>query len=107
MVVVVVTQSLDRELKKRLNKDEYYKVKRCFLTLKKDPYKGKLLHVIGNVILKELRWKTFRFYFFTSHNLIKILSDTDLEKELVKFVRMSKKNDQARVIQEIVDGLRK
>ena len=106
MVIVAVTLALDKELKKRLNKDEYAQVKKKFQTLKKDPYKGKLLHVLGNVVLKELRWKSFRFYFLTSHNLIKIVAKTDLEKELVKFIRMSKKSDQTKVIKEVLEQLR-
>ena len=106
MVIVAVTEALDKELKKRLNRHEYLEVRTLFLSLKKSPYKGKLLHVLGTVVLKELKYKSFRFYFLTSHNLIKIIAKADLEKELVKFVRMSKKTDQARVIQEILDQVK-
>lgn len=106
MAIVAITKALDKELKKLLSKQEYCEVKKKFLSLKKDPYKGKLLHVLGNVVLKELKHKSFRFYFLTSHNLIKIIAKVDLEKELIKFIRMSKKSDQAQVIQEILEQIK-
>lgn len=107
MVIIAITKDLDKELKKRLSKNEYLKVKDLFMSFKKEPYKGDLLHVLGNVILKETRYKTFRFYFLTSNNLLKFISSTNLEKELIKFIRMSKKNDQQRVIDEILQKLKK
>ncbi len=106
MVIVAITKELDKELKKRLDKKTYYEIKDVFMSLKKNPYKGDLLHVLGNVVLKEIRYKTFRFYFLTSNNLIKFIATTDLEKELIKFIKMSKKNDQQKVIDEILKKLR-
>ncbi|MFT4312058.1 MAG: hypothetical protein ACMXYF_02415 [Candidatus Woesearchaeota archaeon] len=107
MVIVAITQDLDKELKKRLDKNTYYKIKDLFMSLKKDPYKGDVLHVLGNVILKEIKFKTFRFYFLTSNNLIKFVACNNLEKELIKFIRMSKKNDQQHVINDILNKLKK
>ncbi len=107
MVIVAITQDLNKELKKRLDKSTYYKVKDLFMSVKKDPYKGDVLHVLGNVILKELKYKTFRFYFLTSNNLVKFIATTNLENELIKFIRMSKKNDQQHVITDILDKLKK
>ena len=107
MVIVAVTKELDKQLKKTVSKQQYYKIKQLFTSLKKDPYKGDLLHVLGNVVLKEIRYSTFRFYFLTSHNLIKFVSSANLEKELIKFIRMSKKNDQQKVIDEILEKLKK
>lgn len=106
MVIVVITKSLDKDLKKRLSKDEYYKVKDLFHSFKKEPYKGDVLHVLGNVILKEVRYKTFRFYFLTSNAMLKFIASADLEKELIKFIRMSKKNDQQQVIDDILKKLK-
>ena len=106
MVIVAITKNLDKELKKRLDKNTYYEIKEVFSSLKQNPYKGDLLHVLGTVVLKEIRYKTFRFYFLTSNNLIKFIASTDLEKELIRFIKMSKKNDQQKVIDEILEKLR-
>lgn len=61
MVIVAVTKGLDKEMKRRLSEQQYEEVKERFMCLKKEPYKGTLLHVLGNVLLKELRYTSFRF----------------------------------------------
>ena len=76
-------------------------------TLEKDPKKGKPMGNVGGIVIKELKYKGFRFYFITNGYKIKVLSEKDLSDLLIKFVRMSNKKEQQKVIDEIKSILRK
>ncbi len=62
---------------------------------------------VGNVAIKELKFKSFRFYFVTDAFKVKFLGIEELENLLIKFVRMSDKKKQQKVIEEIRDFLMK
>lgn len=74
--------------------------------LEKFPKKGKFLGQVGNVAIKELKWRSFRFYFVSDAFGIRFLGIEELEDLLIKFVRMSDKKKQGKVIGEIRDFLR-
>ena len=70
-------------------------------TLEENPKKGKDVGAVGNIVIKELKYNKFRFYFITDRYKVRVLSTQELKDLLIKFVRMSEKKDQQDVINEI------
>ena len=58
------------------------------------------------MVIKELKRDNYRFYFITNGFKIKVLQKEELNDLLIKFVRMSNKKDQQKVIDEIKRILR-
>lgn len=107
MVRVVIENSLVKKLEKRFSKKELRELKQLFLGLEQNPFQGDVLFVFGSFVLKEKKFKSFRFYFLHSKKLL-IIKDLDvLKDELVRFIDMSKKNDQQRVIDKLVQMMKK
>lgn len=65
------------------------------------PRKGKELGHIGNIVIKEIKYGSFRFYFITEGHKLKCVTDEELRNLLIKFVRMSDKDTQQKTINEI------
>jgi len=59
--------------------------------LEENPKKGKEIGNINKVVIKEIRYNKFRFYFLTDGYKIKFFKIEDLRNIIIKFVRMSKK----------------
>lgn len=106
MIQVVFTDSFVKELKKKFSEQEGNKILDLLETLKNNPYKGKELSSIGKLIIKEIRYQKYRFYFVTDGYKIKILRISELNDIIIKFVRMSEKKDQQKTIEEIKAVLR-
>ncbi len=70
-------------------------------SLKEFPKKGKYLSQVGGIAIKELKYKSFRFYFITDNFKVKFLEINELNDLLIKFVRMSDKKTQQNVIEDI------
>ena len=70
-------------------------------SLESSPHKGKPLGTIGGILIKELKYSGFRFYFITDGFKIKCLDDNALVDLLLRFVRMSDKKHQQQTINEI------
>lgn len=100
MVKVEIIDSLLRQIQKKF-KGESHKVIDLFESLEENPYKGKPLGRIAGFVVKELRYKKFRFYFLIEGNKINIFSKEELTDLLLKFVRMSDKKTQQKTINEI------
>lgn len=100
MARVIITDSLKEQVKKQLKK-ESATVFRLMEELEDKPKKGKHLGVVGNTVFKELKYNSYRFYFVTDAHKIKFLRVEELTDLLIKFVRMSHKNDQQKTIDEI------
>ena len=100
MAKVEIVNSLAREIKKKF-KSESHKIIELLESLEKNLHKGKPLGNIGEVVIKEVRYKKFRFYFITDGYKLKILSLEKLTDLLLKFVRMSDKKAQQKTINEI------
>ena len=98
---ILITKKLFKDLKKTFSKQEGNTILNLFETLKENPKKGKEIGAVGNVVIKELKYKKFRFYFITDRYKIKVLSLQELEHLLIKFVRMSNKKQQQKAIEEI------
>lgn len=96
MAKVEIVKSLYEEIDKKF-KGESIAVFEHLKSLEKQPNKGKLLTSVGQLVLKELKYKVFRFYFITDGYKLKFI-DKDL---LIKFIAMSDKKHQQKVIEEI------
>lgn len=101
MVVVRIDKPLVKKLEKRFSKKELRELKQLFLSLQENPYQGDLLYAFGNFVLKEKKYKTFRFYFLHSRKLLIIKDVDELKDEIIRFIEMSKKNDQQRIIDKL------
>ncbi|HLC31259.1 MAG TPA: hypothetical protein VJK51_01190 [Candidatus Nanoarchaeia archaeon] len=100
MAKVEIVRSLFEEIEKKF-KREAHKVIDLLETLKENPYKGKTLGTVGGVVIKELRYEGFRFYFITDGYSLKAMNSEALITLLITFVRMSDKKDQQETIEEI------
>ena len=100
MAKVIITNELKNEILKKF-KRESKEIFSLLLTLEENPKKGKFLSLIGDIALKELKHKSFRFYFITNNYKIKFLKVEELQNFVIKFMRMSDKKSQEKVIEEI------
>lgn len=107
MVIVRIDESLIKKLEKRFNKKELKEIKNLFLSLQDNPFQGDLLYTFGNIILKEKKYKTFRFYFIHSRKILIIKDIKELQEELIRFIEMSKKNNQQKIINKLKTMMKK
>ena len=100
MAKVIITQALREEILKKfksLSKKIFYLMK----SLESQPKKGKALSHVEEVVIKELKYEKFRFFFITDGHVLKFGTEDELASLLIKFVRMSAKKDQQKAINEI------
>jgi len=107
MITVEIVRSLVLEIKKKFNKPEANEILDLINTLADNPTKGKPLGTVGGIVIKEIKYKNFRFYFLTDGHKLKLYSSSELTDMLLQFVRMSDKNHQQETIQEIKTVLTK
>jgi mRNA-degrading endonuclease RelE of RelBE toxin-antitoxin system len=100
MVKVEIANSLAREIKKKF-KGESHKITDLLESLEENPHKGKPLGNVAGLVIKELKYKKFRFYFIVDGFKLKVLSKEELTNLLIRFVRMSDKKSQQKTINEI------
>ena len=81
--------------------DSKGKIIELLMSLKQSPSKGKTLGVAAGLTIKELKYKSFRFYFITDGFKLKCLNEEGIVDLLIKFVRMSDKKTQQKTINEI------
>ncbi|MBD3313835.1 hypothetical protein GF345_05315 [Candidatus Woesearchaeota archaeon] len=105
MAKVIITSDLEKQIN-RAFKAESVEIFSLMSALKDNPKKGKEVCAVGNVIVKEIRYKKYGFYFIADRYKIKFLLSSELKDLLIKFVRMSGKKNQQKVIDEIKDVLR-
>ena len=106
MAEVIITEALKDEILKKF-KGESKKIFNLIYSLKENPKKGKEVGCVSNIVIKEIRYEKYRFYFITNGFSIKFLELKDLEKLIIKFIRMSDKKSQQKTIDEIKIILRK
>jgi hypothetical protein len=97
---VVIINSLKDEILKKFKQDSI-SVFEHLKSLEKYPDKGKSLGSVGGIVVKEVKYNSFRFYFITDGHILKFGREEDIASLLIKFVRMSDKKDQQKVISEI------
>jgi len=100
MAQVEIVASLFDEINKQF-KQESVEVLQHIKTLESAPHKGNPLGNIGGIVIKELKYKNFRFYFITDGFKLKCMKQEELIDLLLKFVRMSDKKYQQKTINEI------
>ena len=106
MARVIITSDLKNEILAKF-KGESKKIFRLMNSLGENPKKGKVVGQLEGIVIKELKYRNFRFYFVTDGHKIKFLEISKLKDLIIKFVRMSDKKSQQKVIEEIKDILRK
>lgn len=106
MAEVIITKALVEEINKTF-KGEAVRVFGLIYTLRGNPLKGKPVGNVSGIVIKEIRYKSFRFYFITEGFKLKVLGERELNNIFIKFVRMSDKKSQQKVIDEIKTILRK
>ena len=108
MVNIYVSKQLEKDINKRLSKKEADDIFLQFYSLKQNVFKGDTLTNIGGILLKELKYKKFRFYFIQSKDTLKLLSKEELKQHIIKFIAMSDKSkEQQKIINKIKDDLLK
>ncbi len=105
MAKVEIVESLYQEIERRF-KQEAWEIIDLMQTLERSPKKGKLLGTVGGIVVKELKYKSFRFYFVTDGFKLKFLREEELTDLLIRFVRMSDKKRQQETINDIKQILR-
>ena len=100
MAKVMIAEKLKDEILKKF-KGESKKIFKQMYLLQDNPRKGKLLGSVGGIIIKEIRYEGFRFYFITDGYKLKIMDESLLTDMLIRFVRMSDKKYQQGTINEI------
>lgn len=105
MVEVIITEDLIEKINKKFKK-ESIQVFKLLYSLRENPRKGKELTQIKGVLIKEIRYNSFRFYFIVDGYKIRIIDDSDLINTFIKILAMSDKKDQQSEIEKIKDLLR-
>ncbi len=100
MAKVTIAETLKNEILKKF-KEESKIIFRQMQSLEDNPRKGKELGNVGGILIKELKYKNFRFYFITDGYKLKIMDESKLIDLLIRFVRMSDKKYQQKTINEI------
>lgn len=106
MAKVEISESLKEEVLKKF-KGEAETIFVQMNSLAENPLKGKPIAQVGGMLIKELKHEGFRFYFITDGHKIRLLEQGKLVDLLIRFVRMSDKKDQQKVIEEIKSVLSK
>ncbi len=105
MARVIITSILEEKINK-IFKKESVEIFSLMLSLENNPKKGKGIGSVGGIVIKEIKYNKFRFYFITDGYKLKYLSYNELKDLIIKFVRMSEKKDQQKIIGEIKHILR-
>jgi hypothetical protein len=100
MAQVTILETLKDEILKKFKGESKIIFKQMY-SLAENPHKGKPLGNVGGIVIKELRYKSFIFYFITDGYKLKIMDQSRLVDLLIRFVRMSDKKDQQQTINEI------
>ncbi len=105
MAKVIITNTLKEEILAKFRSNS----EKIFMHMKKlesQPRVGKPLGTIGGVLIKEIKYENFRFYFITDGHILKFGSPEELANLLIKFVKMSGKKDQQKTINAIKQIIR-
>lgn len=100
MAKVEIILPLFEEIQKKF-KGEAHEIIDLMESLEENPHKGKALGNVGGLVIKEIKYKSFRFYFIADGSKLKFLNEESLADLLITFVRMSDKKAQQQTINEI------
>ena len=100
MARVKISKSLEDEINRRF-RGASIEIFEFLKTLEASPKKGTELGSVGGILIKEVSYRGYRFYFVTDGYNIKFFRVEELNDLLITFVRMSNKKHQQEVINEI------
>ena len=60
-----------------------------------------MLGHIGHISIRELKYKSFRFYFILDGHRLDLINKDMIKELLIRFIAISKKNNQQKTIEEI------
>ncbi len=100
MAKIEIVESLLEEIEKKF-KQEGHKILDLISSLEDTPKKGKVLGTVGGIVIKEIKNKSFRFFFLADGFKLKCFSEEELTDTLLRFVRMSDKKHQQQTIDEM------
>jgi len=100
VAIVSILSSLKDQIIKKFG-GESKEVFKLMDSLRDSPKKGKIIGNVGGVVIKELKYKNLRLYFITDGFKLKCMDEKELTDLLLRFVRMSDKKHQQKVIDEI------
>ena len=100
MVKIEIVESLFEEIESKF-KSESSEIFDLIDSLNDNPKKGKPLGTVEGLVIKEIKYKNFSFYFITDGFKLKFLGEDGLVDLLMRFVRMSDKKHQQDTINEI------
>lgn len=106
MINIIILNSLRDDIYKIFKKDSL-KVYSLIEKLKKNPNQGKVLGHVGHISIRELKYKSFRFYFILDGHRLDMFNKKQIKELLIRFIAMSKKNNQRKTIEQIKDILKK
>jgi hypothetical protein len=106
MTKVQISETLFGEITKKFGMSQAHEIVDLCESLEKTPHKGKNLTSVDGILVKEIKYESFRFYFITDGHTLKFGTQEEVTDLLIKFVRMSKKKDQQKTINEIVAVLK-
>lgn len=105
MARVIITRTLKERILKRFGGEAetiFSKMHR----LGRTPKGGKALTKIGSLMLGEIRFRGYRFYYVTDAYKVKFLSVHELEDLIIRFVEYFDKKHQHKTIEKLKDALR-
>ena len=104
MARVIITKALYKEVRKTFMNESII-IFKLMKSLEENPKKGKILSTIGKIVIKEIKYRKFRFYFITDGHKLKFASNDELSRLIIKFIRMSEKKDQKKTIDSLKQAL--
>jgi len=106
MIQIDIDPKLIREIENKFGLTQSLKIIKLFKSLKENSNKGKIVGNINNILIKELKYNSFRFYFITDGYKLRLVLKGEILDLVFRFIKMSKKNTQQKTIDEIKDLLR-
>jgi hypothetical protein len=103
--MVEFSKEFIKELKKHTSKTEAKSLVKKLA--KTTPSDGDFIALISNIVIREKRLNTFRFYFIVKDDKKHVITKEELKELIIKFVAVSKKNNQQEVINKLKEDLKK
>jgi hypothetical protein len=103
--MVEFSKEFIKELKKHTSKTEAKSLVKKLA--KTTPSDGDFIALISNIVIREKRLNTFRFYFIVKDDKKHVITKEELKELIIKFVALSKKNNQQEVINKLKEDLKK
>jgi len=100
MAKVEIVPSLYVEINRKF-KQQAVEILEHIKSLEENHHRGKVLGTVGGILIKELKYRGFRFYFIVDGYNLRCYDEHQLIDLLLRFVRMSDKREQQQTIEEI------